>query len=296
MVYMTHHADYRRTGNQGILRIFHIFQKLLQHVYLFFLFADKVIFQRDLFRCIKINLLVDRYHGSLQEQFFHDSRRLHFHAVSQLLDGHGLGEYQRLDDIFLLLHRLGSRSRLGILILVFVFAKILLAALAAVSLHAVQSVASLRLLIAPVVPAAPFILYPAFFFHGLCVHGRLGNAGHSAALSSSLEASLALGSVPSAALGDGLRLCRRRSCLRLLCPLAPEKTASLTLRSALSLSPDSERFLWELLPGVCPGPEGLAPVPAWEDLPDPWGWEAAVCGRVWAFAASSFFCAFTGSC
>ena len=60
VVNVAHDADYRRTLLHLLLILFFFLQKFFNYVYNFFLFAEDIELQRDLFRGLIINLLVHR--------------------------------------------------------------------------------------------------------------------------------------------------------------------------------------------------------------------------------------------
>ena len=111
MVNVTHNADYRRSGNHIGLILFLFFQKLPDHVYLFFRLCDNVIAQSNFLCLFKVDLMVYCYHGSFHKELFHNYRGLHFHSLCKLTDGHFLRKSDLL-DLRLLLFLLRLRSRL----------------------------------------------------------------------------------------------------------------------------------------------------------------------------------------
>ena len=110
MVNVTHNADYRRSGNHISLILFLFFQKLSDHVYLFFRLCDNIIAQSNFLCLFKVDLMVYCYHGSFHKELFHNYRRLHFHFFSQLTDCHFFRKCNFLH--FFLLFFLRMRYRL----------------------------------------------------------------------------------------------------------------------------------------------------------------------------------------
>ena len=67
MVNMTHNTDYRRSCNHIVLILFFLFQKLSNNINFLFFLTENIIFHRDLFCLLIIDLGVQSHNLSLQE-------------------------------------------------------------------------------------------------------------------------------------------------------------------------------------------------------------------------------------
>ncbi len=65
VVYMPHNTDDRRSRHHILLILILLFQELLNDVNFYFLLADNIILNRNIFRCLIWNFLIDRHDLSL---------------------------------------------------------------------------------------------------------------------------------------------------------------------------------------------------------------------------------------
>ena len=107
MIYMAHDTDDRRTFYHQAFIFLVLFQKFLNHIDDFFLFAENVKFHRDLFRCIKIDLLIDCYNLALEKQFLDNNRRHHFHLVCKFFNRKDFRDHDLFDLLLFLFLLLG---------------------------------------------------------------------------------------------------------------------------------------------------------------------------------------------
>ena len=155
MVYMSHDADYRRSGYEIFLVFLILFQKFFDHIDFYFLLTDTVEFKCNLFCLVKFNLLVHGYHCTLQEKLLYQLCRLYLHRLSQFTNGKLLRDCDRADCLlrfFLFWYRrfyrcglLSSVLLLGTSILVLLQSLELLALFHTVAVSALRSFSALFL-------------------------------------------------------------------------------------------------------------------------------------------------------
>ena len=103
VVNVSHNTDNRRTLLHFLFVLFFFFEKLFDHIDNFFFFTEYLKFQCNLFRCLVIDFLIDRYDLALHKELLHDYRRYDLHLVCQFFNCQNLWDYDGFDLFFLLL-------------------------------------------------------------------------------------------------------------------------------------------------------------------------------------------------
>ena len=101
MVYVSHHADNRRTFYHCLFVFILFTQKFLNDIDFYFPLTNDLIFNGNFFCRLKADLLIDCDHLPLEEQFFHDHGRLNLHFICQFLDCQRIRQCNGFDLFFL---------------------------------------------------------------------------------------------------------------------------------------------------------------------------------------------------
>ena len=97
MVYVTHDADYRRSGYHIFFGILFLAKQFLNYINFLFLLAENVVVKRDLLGFIILHFAVGSHDLTCQEQLLDDFGRIHMHSFSQFSDRELLRNCDRLD-------------------------------------------------------------------------------------------------------------------------------------------------------------------------------------------------------
>ena len=105
MVYMTHNADYRRTGYECLIAVFRILQHLRDDVFLLLGNRIEIHFHSQLACSLKVQFGVYGYHLACQEQLLDDHGRLNLHLLRQIMDADHLRNFDNLGGVVFFLRR-----------------------------------------------------------------------------------------------------------------------------------------------------------------------------------------------
>ncbi len=103
MIDMSHDTDDRRSLRHVLDVFLILFEQFGDHIDLYFLLADDLIFNRDLLCLFVADLLIDRHDLALQKELLHDRRGLQLHLIRKFSDREGIRKRDHFDLLFLLL-------------------------------------------------------------------------------------------------------------------------------------------------------------------------------------------------